>query len=486
MKRYFLLFAILCICIGIGAIDIPERNGFVPSSLVGHTIIIPTYNGGDAKLNFVYNTSVLKNKKFNYQNYSSAIVLGKPIKITDYKILHQGKKNEILCLLVDVDNNHVVLAFPMKVRKSEFTESLIADLFYEKGESSQWTSSYKTYSIKDIDLHYYMADDIQQFNNAFLNTEVYLTGTDDRASCREYKFAGFGFRKRNCKFAESEHRFWISSYSKSYTVKSNNLDDLYAVLKGKKDVYIKIKENNRQPLNENSIAFSGLKKLIMGESDYRNSFKPLFSPSFLDSIHGLASGKEYFFKKSNNQAKGFLLSKEPDFNKYKEITLSDLFDHYAVFSGIQQIRTVDSKDVVRYEYYLLGKGADKELFEDYLAVPLNFDVRKCIEDGLTHRENVRNEEQNRAKANRERLAQIEREEKEYKNNLIKRYGQANAKLILNGEVRIGFTKAMCEEAWGAPDYINNTISSYGTWEQWVYGIGSYLYFSGNKLVVIQN
>ena len=68
-----------------------------------------------------------------------------------------------------------------------------------------------------------------------------------------------------------------------------------------------------------------------------------------------------------------------------------------------------------------------------------------------------------------------------KKNVLK-----NANLILNGEVRIGFTKAMCKEAWGEPSYINNTISSYGTWEQWVYGLGSYLYFNGNKLVVIQN
>jgi len=69
--------------------------------------------------------------------------------------------------------------------------------------------------------------------------------------------------------------------------------------------------------------------------------------------------------------------------------------------------------------------------------------------------------------------------------LTKKYGPANAKLILEGTVRIGMTKAMCEESWGTPDDINKSIGSWGTHEQWVYG-NSYLYFEGNRLTAIQN
>ncbi len=72
-----------------------------------------------------------------------------------------------------------------------------------------------------------------------------------------------------------------------------------------------------------------------------------------------------------------------------------------------------------------------------------------------------------------------------KAELTKKYGASNAKLIVEGKVRIGMTKAMCEEAWGSPDKINKTIGSWGTHEQWVYG-NSYLYFEGNKLTTIQN
>ena len=72
-----------------------------------------------------------------------------------------------------------------------------------------------------------------------------------------------------------------------------------------------------------------------------------------------------------------------------------------------------------------------------------------------------------------------------KTELTKKYGASNANLIVEGKVRIGMTKAMCEEAWGTPDKINKTIGPWGTHEQWVYG-SSYLYFEENKLTTIQN
>lgn len=72
-----------------------------------------------------------------------------------------------------------------------------------------------------------------------------------------------------------------------------------------------------------------------------------------------------------------------------------------------------------------------------------------------------------------------------KATLTKKYGATNANLILEGIVRIGMTKSMCEESWGLPDDINKSIGSWGTHEQWVYG-NSYLYFEGNRLTAIQN
>lgn len=70
--------------------------------------------------------------------------------------------------------------------------------------------------------------------------------------------------------------------------------------------------------------------------------------------------------------------------------------------------------------------------------------------------------------------------------MIRTYGKANGKLIIDGRVKIGFTKKMCEEAWGEPNEINKSIGSWGVHEQWVYGLGSYLYFENGKLTSIDN
>ena len=481
MRRCIFLSSLLFISICVSAID-TYNDVFRPSSLVGKTIIIPTYNGGDERLNFVYNESVLQSRKFTYQNYSSTTVLGKPIRIVDYKIINEGKKSEVLCLVAEADGAKVVLAFPMFIEYSDFTGSVIAQLFY--GAPLARTRSSARYTIDHINLRYYLEEDIQKFKTIFLGQSVYLGGTDGILSNKQYKFSGFSFLPFNKKFSDDEKLFIVSSYSHFYQEKDNNLDVLYGIFDGHKRAYIQIKENYIEPLNENSISFSGLKNIVFDELSYRQTFKPLLSQSCLDSLIRMI-GKEWFFP-SRKFSKNVLISKMQDFTKYDEVSYSQISGHYIVLDSLEQLKTTDLKGNILYDYYLTGKGSECGVFEYYIAIPLDNNILKDAIDGTKYRKQVALEEQKREKANRERLARLEKEEKEYKKSLIKKYGQSNARLIQNGEVSIGFTKAMCKEAWGEPEYINNTISSFGKWEQWVYGLGTYLYFSGNKLVVIQN
>ncbi len=85
---------------------------------------------------------------------------------------------------------------------------------------------------------------------------------------------------------------------------------------------------------------------------------------------------------------------------------------------------------------------------------------------------------------REIKQQKEREIRNRKN--IEDFGKYYGKLVNEGKVQIGMSTKMCRAAWGAPDDINRTVTKYGTSEQWVYGIGSYLYFEDGKLTAIQN
>lgn len=69
-------------------------------------------------------------------------------------------------------------------------------------------------------------------------------------------------------------------------------------------------------------------------------------------------------------------------------------------------------------------------------------------------------------------------------DLTKRFGARNAALIAKGKVSKGFSKEMCKEALGEPDYINTTQNMFTTLEQWVYGINLMLYFQKEKLQYI--
>ncbi len=68
--------------------------------------------------------------------------------------------------------------------------------------------------------------------------------------------------------------------------------------------------------------------------------------------------------------------------------------------------------------------------------------------------------------------------------LIKKYGRANAKLISDGKVKVGFTKKMCEEALGNPVEIVKTTVKKRVIEKWIYGPGTALNFRSGKLVSI--
>jgi hypothetical protein len=58
--------------------------------------------------------------------------------------------------------------------------------------------------------------------------------------------------------------------------------------------------------------------------------------------------------------------------------------------------------------------------------------------------------------------------------------------ISKGQINMGMTTEMVREAWGRPQDINRTVGEWGVHEQWVYGLGNYLYFEDGKLTSWQD
>ena len=124
-------------------------------------------------------------------------------------------------------------------------------------------------------------------------------------------------------------------------------------------------------------------------------------------------------------------------------------------------------------------------FDDYQNYYLGYQTYKQKRIEEEKLEKIAQEEQ----YEREKLEQEEiwkRKQAEKYARLTKKYGKNIAKEIIEGYVRIGWTKEMCIESWGEPNEINKTTNKYSVSEQWVYGSGSYLYFDNGRLTTIQN
>lgn len=70
---------------------------------------------------------------------------------------------------------------------------------------------------------------------------------------------------------------------------------------------------------------------------------------------------------------------------------------------------------------------------------------------------------------------------------IRRMGwsRATTQSVIAHRVGIGMTPKMVRMAWGEPDRVHRMTTATGTTEQWVYGVGSYVYFENDRVVVIQ-
>lgn len=198
-----------------------------------------------------------------------------------------------------------------------------------------------------------------------------------------------------------------------------------------------------------------------------------YNLNFVDSISRMLSNKVWYI---------FSTPSKCYFYKEKQLRSVDKGDYN--WCGILLRNKRQSKGFQElYKYHLMFSNECDTI--DFYIEP-NTDVKEFLIDAVEYHKEIRDKENQRMQNEIRLRKEREIEEQKYYQKLVRLYGGENAKLIMNQQVRIGFTKKMCIESWGTPEYINSTITQYGKEEQWVYGIGCYLYFSGDKLTGIQN
>ena len=209
-----------------------------------------------------------------------------------------------------------------------------------------------------------------------------------------------------------------------------------------------------------------LGKTFLKSDKYKYNYDP--KKSFQDIYD---KGSYYEPKSINPEDRVKIVGVEYTFGSYSsypDLTLK--FDNYPAQS---------------LDYFLRHKQYDFILYSDYQNYYLGYQTYKQKRIEEEKLEKIAQEEQ----YEREKLEQEEiwkRKQAEKYARLTKKYGKNIAKEIIEGYVRIGWTKEMCIESWGEPDEINKTTNKYSVSEQWVYGSGSYLYFDNGRLSTIQN
>ena len=85
-------------------------------------------------------------------------------------------------------------------------------------------------------------------------------------------------------------------------------------------------------------------------------------------------------------------------------------------------------------------------------------------------------------------AKLKQTQEETRIKQLKSYHWTDKRIarVLEGYIYIGDTSEIVREAWGGPEDINRTITAYGTDEQWVYGLGNYVYFRNGKVTAISD
>jgi hypothetical protein len=456
--------------------DFPEtQQGVNLFDYKNKTIIIPPYTNGRHPNN-VYQTKALKRNDFQEKYRINVDIYGKRVFVNDVIFFDNQGIDRAICLLITYDDSQYVLHFPLfKLHNYYYAYTTP----YEEKIYKKCDGYFGHIEIAKIDdkkniqetiillapnslrMLVYDVDEIERINDSLKGKTVYF-GFDSKGYTpwnyekllqRPWKYEGMIFP---WEFEKFEY----------------NVNSIYK----QAPVYCKFVNNGEVFYYD--LNYDGY---FVSDADYMNQCKKLYYSDFVDKCNQRFSHQMIHIKCKNDYLSCYSWDSKNN------------IQHPFARSGIFYCDTIvlaytDSKDSLYYSYYaIINKiNDDNEKVEPNLYYPIKqFEIDE-VELNYVYQNRIIQKEIERQQAELERIQKEEKEEQEYHRMLVKKYGSANAKLIENGEVRIGFTKQMCIESWGEPEVINTTTTKNGKIEQWVYGWFSYLYFEGNKLVAIQD
>lgn len=494
MYRYiiFLFFIFTCTCTFGG-------NLF---SLKGKTIVIPDIQmDGYYDKNYVpcvYTDEVLRKFKFKDDFLYDQNVFGDTISVKDIVIRNKGKKNEEALILAIHKGRNVIIHIPFKFKyeKRPYSSRWINKLSQETG----WSSVNLHGQADDIEIPYIDIAQLDSLRFQYNETTVspikssrLLIYDDENDFIRNGKgkavLLGRTYSFIGTKLMDDERwglYFWQDGKYKNYPYVSCIFKDdrdslIYFPIRVPSLEFDKV-ASSRGPLEKMPSVHTFSQFFISSDSlrnlsiaHYDNVSVELALNKFID--------KEIHFSYPNTSYLSF--SNEPTLTLSRSnivIATGQKPSEYGVLSEILMLPSMNHLPYM-WPYAVVGETTNSIT---RVAVPIDSTSIKLFSLASDYRDLLRNEAEERMVRDRERKLAEEQEERDYFNSLVRRFGRSNTRLILDGSIKIGFTKEMVRESWGEPYDINRTITRNVTIEQWVYGLGTYVYFEGNIVTGIQD
>lgn len=433
--------------------------------LTGKRIIIPPLV--EIQRGSFYTADVLNKLKFDEKFEYNELIFGDTLTVTDVKHLNKdNKKNEMLLIQLIHNNRPIVLYLPLYIKKDD---KRIYRNFYGKGETiTELFSVNEKIPFDEVRLCYYDADMINRINSEWLNRLVYprktefakIHGKNKFETERMNEFEPFIFC--GFEFLDTEER-------------NGDFEMLNAVFSNKQGVkyYLPINAAN---IDEHSYGYQlhNLTNAFFSEAELQAYCEQNRDSVLINMVEQHYVGTEVFIDESKLDKR----KTERVFNTaYSGETLKDWGDGYFHITKVKMLPSRSNRPY--FNYFAIASNGSCEF-----AIPIDNDFSNIVVSASIHREELAEEASRIERERIEREEEWARQERQEQAALARKYGSFNAKLISEGSIRLGFTKTMVKESWGSP-YDTMTVSNnYGTVECWIYGIGTYVYFRGNKVVQI--
>lgn len=422
-----------------------------------------------------YTPEVLKKMKFEDKYAYNNIIFGDTLFVTNSQHLNVGdKKNEIYLLELTHNQTPIVFYIPMYI---DSEDNRVYTNFFTKGKREPGFSSVKiAIPSSSVIIPYYDVDLMDSISKHWSNKLLYPNGHQGIYTIERGNFK-FNWLKET-----EPYIFYGFEFAEDRESRGYNFETLFAVFTnrfGAKHYYKIIPchtyiKDRQVHTDNNSHTLAELSNQFITDEELVNYCIRNSNQALIDNIINNYVGKEFYIDPSLvNKIQG-----ERAFNiNNPNSGTTNWGDGYFTLDKVEILPSRCNKPY--YNYFAIVSNS-----ENNFAIPIIDDFFDLIVDAESHRAEIEAINSRLESERREEEIRIQRETQQYKSDLIKRYGSTNANLILDGRIRLGFSKAMVKEAWGNP-YDTMTVSNYyGSVECWIYGMGTYVYFQGNKVVQI--